>query len=164
MALSTQFLTPPQPRVCPEDGWAEVLLVVRTAAVAIWVPLFADSSLRPESPPIVTEGEWGLPSLASISEVIVSSHSFTHYLGSSSKKLDVTAGWRGWRTLLMKAEEAQTQTILWNALRLDLSNSHFSYRLSFLPYKLSRKTVPCWELMSVQKHLGEMNEKAPCID
>lgn len=32
----------------------------------------------------------------------------------------------------MKAEEAQTQTVLWNALRLDLSNSHFSYRLSFL--------------------------------
>lgn len=71
-----------------------MLLVVRTAAVAIWVPLFADSSLRPESPPIVvvTEGKWGLPSLASISDAIVSSHSFSHCLGSSSKKRDVTSG------------------------------------------------------------------------
>lgn len=38
MALSTPFLTPSRPRVCPEDGWGEVRLVEGAAAVAIWVP------------------------------------------------------------------------------------------------------------------------------
>lgn len=63
---------------------------------------------------------------ASISDAIVSSHGFSCCLGSSSKKSDLTMGKAG-GGLLMRAEEEQTQTILWNALRVDVSNSHFSY-------------------------------------
>lgn len=68
---------------------------------------------------------------------------------------------------MVRAEEAQTRTILWNALRLGLSSSHFSYCLVFLPLETagtSRKVAPCWELMSVfmpglvQKHLEEMGK------
>lgn len=139
MALSTQFLTPPQPRVCPEDGWAEVRLAERTAAAAIWVP-FTCSFITQARISSSCCGYGGkvrtLLFFCFHLRAIVSSRSFSHSLGSSSKKSHLTVGRGGWRTLLVRAEEAQTRTILWNALRLDLSNSHFSYCLLFFLYKL----------------------------
>lgn len=109
----------------------------------------------------------GLAAFASISDAIVSSRSLSHCLGSSSKKSHLTMGWGGWGSSLVRAEGAQTRTILWNALRLGLSSSHFSHPLLFLSLETagpSRKVAPCWEVMSVfmpglvQKHLEEMGK------
>lgn len=65
----------------------------------------------------------------------------------------------------MKAEEGQTRAILWNALRLDLSNSHISYCLSFFFFfkQIVQKDGALLRSDVSAEHLREMGKRRALI-